>query len=72
MENDLENLSFNTAIAKMMEFINKFSSMLELYPKKALISLIQLIYPFAPHFGAECYEILGNTDNIVFSFFSKI
>ncbi|MCH9812284.1 leucine--tRNA ligase [bacterium] len=70
VEEDLESLSFNTAIAKMMEFINHFSA-LESYPKNALIMLVQLIYPFAPHFSAECYALLGEKDDIVFAAFPK-
>jgi leucyl-tRNA synthetase len=70
VEDDLEAMSYNTAIAKMMEFINKFSS-LKSYPRACLTVLTQLIYPFAPHFGAECYQKLGNTDDIVFASFPK-
>ena len=58
---DLEKMSFNTAIAKMMEFINHFSSQKK-YPKSALKKLVQLIYSFAPHFGEECWQLLGNKD----------
>lgn len=60
---DLEALCFNTAIAKMMEFLNNFS-LLPHYPRSCLISFIQLIYPFAPHFGEECFEILGGKGSI--------
>jgi len=68
VEEDLEVLSFNTAIAKMMEFINKFSE-LEHFPRKSLVSLVQLIYPFAPHFGAECFALLGESEDIVYGLF---
>ncbi len=60
---DLEELSFNTAIAKMMEFINHFSN-LDKYPKTALKKLVQLVYPFAPHFGEECWQLLGGKETI--------
>ncbi len=66
VEEDLETLSFNTAIAKMMEFVNKFST-LNNYPKEALKKLSQLIYPFAPHFGAEIFSELGFSEDIVFA-----
>jgi leucyl-tRNA synthetase len=66
VEDDLETMSFNTAIAKMMEFLNKFSA-LDGYPRKALVSLCKLIYPFAPHFGAECFQLLGEKENIAFA-----
>ena len=44
---DIENLSFNTAIAKMMEFLNAFIP-LKSYPRKALLMAVQALYPFAP------------------------
>ncbi len=64
VDEDLEKLSFNTAIAKMMEFINDFST-LDKYPKSALKKLTQLIYPFAPHFGEECWQILGGKEKTI-------
>lgn len=70
VEEDLETLSFNTAIAKMMEFLNDFCQ-LSHYPKSALKKLIQLIYPFAPHFGEECWQILGEKESITYAPFPK-
>ena len=63
VEEDLNNFSFNTAIAKLMEFLNAFVR-LKVYPKKCIKTFIQLIYPFAPHFGEECWEILGGERTI--------
>ena len=63
MEEDLQALSFNTAIAKMMEWVNAFSA-LPRYPKNCVRQFIQMLYPFAPHFGEECWEKLGGTDTI--------
>jgi len=65
VEEDLENLSFNTAIAKMMEFVNTYSQF-STYSKEILKKLSLLIYPFAPHFGAEIYSLLGFEEDIVF------
>lgn len=57
---EIEAMGFNTAIAKMMEFVNAFSK-LTTYPKKALIFATQALYPFAPHLAEECWEHLtGN------------
>lgn len=60
---DINRLSFNTAIAAMMEYTN------ELYKLKttgftvdwqfAIESLVKLIQPFAPHMAAELWEQLG-------------
>ena len=63
VEEDLTVQGFNTAIAKMMEFLNAFTS-LSVYPKESVKQFIQVLYPFAPHFGEECWEILGGLKTI--------
>lgn len=63
VKQDLDNLSFNTAIAKMMEFVNGFSS-LPSYPKSVLMMAITVLQPFAPHFAEECHQILGGVGSI--------
>ncbi|HRD55672.1 MAG TPA: class I tRNA ligase family protein, partial [Parachlamydiaceae bacterium] len=55
---DIELLQFNTAIAKMMEFMNEFTK-LEKYPRSVLKMAIQCLMPFAPHLAEEAWEILG-------------
>jgi len=55
---DIDALMFNTAIAKMMEFLNDFSK-LPAYPKSVLRMAIQCVYPFAPHIASEMWQILG-------------
>jgi leucyl-tRNA synthetase len=61
-----EKMEFNTAIAKMMEFINEFSS-LPLYPKRALKMAVQALYPFAPHAAEEMWELLGEKDSLTYA-----
>lgn len=67
---DLQNLSFNTAIAAMMEAVN------ELYRLKAednfaagewrwsLTTLVQLLAPFAPHIAEELWQQLDGQQSI--------
>lgn len=65
---DISRLSFNTAIASMMEMVNS------LYKLKlqgideewgfAIEALIQLIQPFAPHMAAELWQQLGHDTQI--------
>jgi leucyl-tRNA synthetase len=62
---DIEQLSFNTAIAKMMEFVNSFSK-LSVYSKPVLKMATQVLYPFAPHLAAEVWEKLGEKKAIDF------
>ena len=64
--NDYRNLSFNTGVAALMEYVN------ELYKAKTvgfsegwqvhLQTLTQLLAPFAPHMTAEVWEQLGHTE----------
>lgn len=68
---DLEGLSFNTAVAAMMSAVN------ELYLLKAkhgysdthswqlaLESLVQCLAPFAPHMAEELWHQLGHEDSV--------
>ncbi len=61
---DIEALQFNTAIAKMMEFMNEFTR-LPKYPKKVLSWAVQCLMPFAPHLAEEMWQLLGNTEPLM-------
>jgi len=51
---DLESLSFNTAIAQMMIFVNEFTGA-EIRPVEAIRTLLVLLSPFAPHLAEEVW-----------------
>jgi leucyl-tRNA synthetase len=51
---DLESLSFNTAIAQMMIFVNEFTGA-EIRPVEAIRALLILLSPFAPHLAEELW-----------------
>jgi leucyl-tRNA synthetase len=55
---DIESLSFNTAIARMMEFVN-FCTPLERRPRGILEPFVAILCPFAPHLAEELWELLG-------------
>jgi len=55
---DIQSLSFNTAIARMMEFVN-FCTPLERRPRAILEPFVTALSPFAPHIAEELWEILG-------------
>jgi leucyl-tRNA synthetase len=55
---DIEALQFNTAIAKMMEFINHLTK-LPLYPRIVVKMATQALAPFAPHLAEEIWEQLN-------------
>ena len=67
---DIYRLSFNTAIAALMEYVN------DLYKLKtegfspawrsALETLVQLVQPFAPHMAAELWKQLGHDSQLDF------
>lgn len=59
----IEQMEFNTAIAHLMEFVNEFQP-LKKYPKKAVMMVTQVLYPFAPHIAEEIWEHLGNAPSI--------
>jgi len=71
VEEDIEKMFFNTAIAKMMEFLNSFVK-LSHYPKSALIKAVQVLYPFAPHLGEELYERLGGEGGLTHAPWPKV
>jgi leucyl-tRNA synthetase len=56
---DIESLSFNTAIAKMMEFVN-FATPLQERPREMLSLFVSVLSPFAPHLAEELWIVLGN------------
>ena len=56
---DIESLSFNTAIAKMMEFVN-FATPLKERPREMLSLFVSVLSPFAPHLAEELWTVLGN------------
>lgn len=57
---DIETMSFNTAISALMILLN------EVYksparPKAILLPMLQLVAPFAPHMAEELWEKLGQS-----------
>ncbi len=60
---DIEKLLFNTAIAKMMEFLNDFTK-LATYPKKAVKMAVQMVAPLAPHIAEELWAHLGEKPSV--------
>jgi leucyl-tRNA synthetase len=62
---DIENLSFNTAIARMMEFVNYFTKE-SVRPRSAMESLTLLLAPFAPHLAEELWRVLGHSDTLAY------
>jgi leucyl-tRNA synthetase len=62
---DLDGMSFNTAIARMMEFVNFFTKE-TVRPQKAMETLVLLLSPFAPHMAEELWEALGHSATLAY------
>ncbi len=60
---DTESMSFNTAIAKMMEFSNHFTRC-ETRPRQAVETFLILLNPYAPHLCEELWHLLGHGESI--------
>ena len=60
---DIEALSFNTGIARMMEFVNFFTKE-TIRPKSGMESLVLLLSPYAPHMAEEIWQALGNKQSL--------
>lgn len=65
---DIHRLSFNTAIAALMECVNdlyklKTTGFTEEW-RRGLSDIIQLVQPFAPHMAAELWQQLGYDSQI--------
>ena len=67
---DADKMQFNTAIARMMEFVNALSKYIQgdnlnlEFLKETCIDFVKLLAPFAPHFSEEEWSLLGNTSTV--------
>lgn len=62
---DIDRLSFNTAISRMMEFTN-FMSGQDDRPKAVLEPFVLLLSPFAPHLAEELWNVLGHNESLAY------
>lgn len=63
--NDIEQLSFNTAISAMMIFVNEANKW-DKHPQSVLESFLKLLSPFAPHICEELWRKLGHEETIAY------
>ena len=62
---DVENLRFNTAIAKLMELVNALTPMPQ-RPRPVLETFVLLLSPFAPHIAEELWSKLGHGTSLAY------
>ncbi len=67
---DLESLSFNTAIARLMEFTNFFTKE-SIRPIAAMESFALMLSPLAPHLAEELWRLLGHNDTLAYEAWPK-
>ena len=68
---DVEEFSFNTSVARLMEYVNALQKYendvanknVKFY-KDCLKDLVRMIAPFIPHFAEELWETLGNKNSV--------
>ena len=67
---DGDKMQFNTAIARMMEFVNALSKYMQEetknldFLKEVILDFIRLLAPFAPHFSEEQCNLAGNATSV--------
>ncbi|MFV1965120.1 MAG: leucine--tRNA ligase [Pirellulaceae bacterium] len=62
---DFETLGFNTAIARMMEFVN-FYTRQSVRPQSVMEPFVLLLSPLAPHIAEELWSALGHADTLAY------
>jgi len=66
IEKDIEKLSMNTAVSKLMILLNEATSAFERkIPKSFLSTYTLMLAPFAPHIAEEIWKLLGNEKSLV-------
>ncbi|HEX5971242.1 MAG TPA: leucine--tRNA ligase, partial [Gemmatimonadaceae bacterium] len=61
---DLPKLSYNTAIAAMMEYMNAMRAGERTPRLEEVKPLVQLVSPFAPHIAEELWGVTGGTKSV--------
>jgi leucyl-tRNA synthetase len=62
---DLEALRFNTAISRLMEFVNHFTGQ-EKRPRCCMEPFVLLLAPLAPHLAEELWSALGHPQTLAY------
>ncbi|MFM8868099.1 MAG: leucine--tRNA ligase [Ilumatobacteraceae bacterium] len=66
---DMQNLRFNTAIAKLIELNNVLTAHVNEHgstPREVALPLAQMLSPLCPHVGEELWERLGNDGTVTY------
>ena len=69
VSNDMNNLRFNTAIARITELNNEITKLDSPTPRSVAEPLVLLLAPLTPHIAEELWEKLGQEMSVVFAKF---
>lgn len=65
---EIDNFRFNTAVAALMELLNELSKELSNCSDEIKLFSLQrfavMLAPLAPHFGEECWNVIGNENSL--------
>lgn len=61
---DIPRLSYNTAIAAMMEYMNVLRRGERTPRRHEVAPVVQMVAPFAPHIAEELWERLGHSESV--------
>ncbi|MEN7549388.1 leucine--tRNA ligase [Rapidithrix thailandica] len=64
VEEDIENLSFNTSVSAFMVCVNELASM-KCNNQKVLKDLLVILSPYAPHISEELWSKLGQSGSVL-------
>ncbi len=68
---DMENLRFNTSIARITELNNELTKLSSPIPREVAEGLVLLLAPLVPHIAEELWEKIGNETSVVYADFPK-
>jgi len=70
IDEDIENVKFNTAVAKLMTLVNELTKA-EYVSIKDFEIVLKLVNPFAPHICEELWSRIGHKEDMVFAQWPK-
>ncbi|NUR51944.1 MAG: leucine--tRNA ligase [Hamadaea sp.] len=70
VRDDMSELRFNTAVAKLIELTNGITR-LERTPRATAEALTLMVAPFAPHIAEELWRKLGHDDSLTYADFPQ-
>jgi leucyl-tRNA synthetase len=65
VSDDMEALRFNTAIARLMEFVNFFTAQ-STRPRPYMEAFVLMLAPLAPHIAEEIWQALGHATTLAY------